>query len=516
MIIEDTKKEEIIDEDLDNKDTQKHNFETVKETTNSHHWITVSGIFLGIFLILILIIFGIFSFYNHLNQATIAKGISIYGFDISGMTKKQATEKLDNYFSSLLSNDITLIYNDYTTYIKTSEIGLSFDVDSAVDYAYQYGKNSNIFVDNLHVFSTMLNGLDIMPQVKYEQDFLETILNSLSSELPDAIVESAYYIENNDLIITKGKSGSVVDVDSTASIIKEKLSDLSYLNETIEIKTKNQSPKEIDLDSIHNEIYSEAKDAYYTTNPYAVYPSSNGVDFKISIDEAKALLETADSECTIPLKTLYPNVTTNMIGEEAFPDSLATFSTKYATSNRDRTTNLRLAASKIDGYVLLPGETFSYNTVVGERTIAAGYKEAAIYQNGEVVQGLGGGICQISTTLYNAILFANLEIVELYNHQFVPSYVTAGRDATVVYGVKDFKFKNTRNYPIKINCSVADGIARFEIKGLKQENEYEVSVYANVTSRTSSYIKSSTYRTLKQNGQVVSTENIINSTYKVH
>ena len=145
-----------------------------------------------------------------------------------------------------------------------------------------------------------------------------------------------------------------------------------------------------------------------------------------------------------------------------------------------------------------------------------GYKEAAIYQNGEVVQGLGGGICQISTTLYNAILFANLEIVELHNHQFVPSYVTAGRDATVVYGVKDFKFKNTRNYPIKINCSVAGGTARFEIRGLKQENEYEISVYSNVTSRTSSYIKSSTYRTLKQNGQIISTENVINSTYKVH
>jgi vancomycin resistance protein YoaR len=205
-----------------------------------------------------------------------------------------------------------------------------------------------------------------------------------------------------------------------------------------------------------------------------------------------------------------------MIGQEAFPDLLATYSTKYAASNTDRTTNLKLAANKINGYVLLPGETFSYNTVVGERTIAAGYKEAAVYENGAVVQGLGGGICQISTTLFNAVLLSNLGIVELYNHQFVPSYATAGRDATVVYGVKDFKFQNTRNYAVKITCSVSGGVASFNIWGLKEDTEYDVSVNANVTSKTSSYIKSSTYRTLKLNGQVVKTEHIANFTYKVH
>ena len=205
-----------------------------------------------------------------------------------------------------------------------------------------------------------------------------------------------------------------------------------------------------------------------------------------------------------------------MIGQEAFPDLLASYSTKYAASNKNRTTNLRLAAGKIDGTVLLPGETFSYNNVVGERTISAGYKDAAIYQNGQVVDGLGGGICQISTTLFNAVLFSNLEIVELHNHQFVPSYATAGRDATVVYGVKDFKFKNSRNYAIKINCSVSNGVASFQIWGFKQDPEYEVNVSASVTSRTSSYIKSVTYRTLSLNGAVVKTEKISNYTYKVH
>ena len=132
------------------------------------------------------------------------------------------------------------------------------------------------------------------------------------------------------------------------------------------------------------------------------------------------------------------------------------------------------------------------------------------------MDGLGGGICQISTTLFNAVLLSNLEIVELHNHQFIPSYATAGRDATVVYGVKDFQFKNSRNYAIKIVCSVANGVASFEIWGYKQEPEYDVSISASVTSRTDTYIKSVTYRVLKLNGSVVKNEKISNYTYKVH
>ncbi len=99
---------------------------------------------------------------------------------------------------------------------------------------------------------------------------------------------------------------------------------------------------------------------------------------------------------------------------------------------------------------------FSYNNTLGERTAATGYKNAKVYMAGEVVDGIGGGICQISSTLYNAVLKSNMEIVERRNHQFVTSYVPAGRDATVAYGSIDFKFKNTRKYAIKIKATVSD------------------------------------------------------------
>ena len=495
---------------------ESENFEVSSEEPQkkSKHPAVIFLIFLSIFLGILLIAFSGFALYNYNHRSVISKGIYINSIDVSNLSKEQAKEKLDSYYSEQLSNDIALVYNDYKSFIKPSEIELSYDIDSAVNYAYTYGKNGNIFQNNYYIFTTMINGLNLTPTYTLNEESLSKILTNISAELPDAIVESSYYIDGNTLIITKGNSGSVINLNSTVNSIKSKLVDLSYINNPITIDVVTQDPKKVDVDQIYNEVHKDPKDAYYTKDPYTIYPSENGVDFKISIDEAKQIVETAEKECEIPLKVLYPSVTTNMIGQEAFPDLLGTFSTHYV-SNADRTTNLRLAAGKIDGTVLMPGEVFSYNSVVGERTIAAGYKSAAIYQDGQVVDGLGGGICQISSTLYNAALFANLEMVELYNHQFVPSYVTAGRDATVVYGVKDFKFKNSRDHAIKITCSVSGGIAKFNILGVKEPTEYDVSVYANV-SRTSSYIKATTYRTLKLNGETIKTEKISNSTYKIH
>ena len=513
MIIEE-EKIEIVD---DKKVEEDSNFKKVQneEKTKTKHPILVVIIFMAFFLCLISTIFIGFTIYNYNNNSYIAHGIYINGINISGLTKADAKQKLEQYYQEKLSNDITLIHGDYTAYIKPSEINLTYDINSAVNYAYEYGKTNNIFEDNYHVFTAMICGINISPKSDYNEASIINALNQISSELPDAIVESAYYIDGNKLIITKGKDGSVIDTNRTLISIQNNINNINDLAKPIELSVINSSPKQINIEEIHTSIYKQPKDAYYTTNPFVVYPSENGLDFSISLEEANNIILQSADECEIPLKTLYPNTTTNMIGAEAFPDQLGTFSTRYV-SNANRTTNLRLAAEKINGCVLLPGEIFSYNQTVGERTIAAGYKEAAVYENGQVVQGLGGGICQISTTLYNAALFANLGIVELYNHQFVPSYVPAGRDATVVYGVKDFKFKNTRKYAIKITCSVSGGVATFTIWGVKEDVEYDVSVYAPITSRTSSYIKSSTYRTLKLNGEVVSTEHITNSTYKSH
>ncbi len=475
----------------------------------------IFGILVLAFIIFVMIAFFIFTFLNNRNQSIIS-GVYIKGIDVSNLSIEEAKEKVQNYINENLPENINLVHNDYQTSIPLSALNVSFDIDSAVNSAYTIGKSGNVFENSLTALKTLIASIDIEPNFSIDEDQLRTALNDISSKLPDTVIESGYYVDGSNLIITKGSEGNVVNVDQMCTYIKNGILNLTLKNRTLEIATVSKQPSEINIDKIYSEIYKEPVDAYYTQEPYAVYPSENGLDFNISLDEAKNMLLEDKEEYAIPLKTLYPNVTTNMIGTEAFPDLLSTYSTRYSASDRDRTTNLQLAASKINGTVLMPGETFSYNQVVGERTISAGYKEAPIYVSGEVVDGLGGGICQITSTLYNAVLYANLEIVERSNHQFVPSYVTASRDATVVYGSIDFKFKNSRDYPIKLVCSVSGGIAKFEIYGLKTNNEYDVEISSYVTGTTSTSTYSEAYRILKQNGQVISTELLSKDTYKRH
>ena len=305
----------------------------------------------------------------------------------------------------------------------------------------------------------------------------------------------------------------------------------------IQISTLEKEPNAINLQEIRNEIYKEAKDAYYTKEPFTVYPHVNGVDFGISMEEATNLLNNSNEQTiTIPLKITEPSVTTNQIGTEAFPNLISTFSTTFSISNSNRTTNIRLASNKINGVVLMPGEEFSYNTVVGPRTAAAGYKTAAVYVGGRVENGIGGGICQVSSTLYNTALRANLQIIKRSNHRFATGYVPLSTDATVSWGGPEFVFKNSRKHPIKIVSQVNGGRITVSIYGCKEDVEYEVVIQSQtlqtipmkteyrtnpaLTQGTKKTVqkghggyKSRAYRILKLNGEVVSKELLSTDTY---
>lgn len=172
--------------------------------------------------------------------------------------------------------------------------------------------------------------------------------------------------------------------------------------------------------------------------------------------------------------------------ENSYTDLIGKYETYYSEDNINRSTNIKIATSKINGTVILPNEIFSYNDVVGSRTEEAGYKIAHIYQAGKVVDGIGGGVCQVSSTLYNACLYANLEIIERRSHQFMPSYIEIGRDATVTDGYTDFKFKNTRRYPIKIICRAKNGVLKCELYGRKEDIEYDIEI-KNVVLETIPY-----------------------------
>ncbi len=496
--------------------------------------ILIYVIIVAVFLGLMISAFLSYYFYYR-NKDAIQSGIYIKGNNISGLSKEQAIDYVSRKLEGKMNDSMILKYKNNEYYLEIEQFEAEFDIEASVNYAYSIGRSGNIFKDVKDYASVLFRGIDIEPILKYDKNALSEYIDTIQSQLPDQLVQSSYYLESDDeLVITNGKIGAGIYKDELMNEIISSIQNISYNNQYIEIPTYQELPNPIDLTAIHNDIYREAKDAYFTTNPYMIYAHVIGVDFDIN-KVAELINNNRDKEeYHIDLTLTKPRITTKDLGDEAFPHLLAEFSTNYPTSNKDRTTNLRLAASKINGTVLMPDEVFSYNKVVGKRTVEAGYKEAAIFSDGQVTNGLGGGICQISSTLYNAVLYSNLEVVYRRNHMFIPSYVGGGRDATVVWGSTDFKFKNNRNYPIKILTSVQGGVANVKIYGFKTDEDYDISIetktiksipYSTVRQNNSKYRSGAviqggkngsvvdTYKIYKKDGQVIKSEKITRDTY---
>ena len=496
--------------------------------------IILASIISAIIILALLLFSTIFALIN-LNNNKIVSGVKIEGIEVSNLSKDEAIQKLETIYQEKLQKEIKVKYNEYESNISPNMLEVKYEIENSVNQAIQIGKDGNIFTNNFNILFALIGKKDINVNMTLNEEIAKKTIEDIGANIPGIVIESSYYIEDNNLIITKGKKGIKVDTDKLLELIKQRLDNKEIINEYIEIPVTEKEPDPINIDKIHEEVYKEVQDAYYTKDPFTIYPEVEGVDF--NVEEAKAQIESEDKEeYIIPLTITKPKVTINDIGTEAFPNRLSTFSTIYDEGDKDRTTNLKIACQKINNQVIMPGETFSYNQTLGERTIAAGYKNAAIYSNGQVVDGLGGGICQISTTLYDAVLFANLEIVERRNHQFVTSYVGPGEDATVVYGMTDFRFKNTRKYPIKITASAQNGVARVSIYGIKEEVEYNISLDVKriaTIPKTTKYIEDSslpvgtekvkqngangvqteTYLVKSLNGKVVSRELLSKDTY---
>lgn len=496
------------------------------------------GIPVGItitFIIIAMFCSTIFALVN-INNEKIVNGVTIANIDVSGLTKEEANNKLEEIYQTKKEKEIEIKYQDYETTLNPTIMEVNYETEKAVEEAYLIGKGKNIFINNYEILSTQIKSKNIPVNMTINEEIAKQSIEDIGVNLPGVLIESSYAIEEdeNELIITKGKEGIVIHAEELLKKVKEKLEQQENKQETIEIPVEQKQPQPIDIDKIHEEIYTEAKDAYYTKNPFTIYPEVEGIDF--DVEAAKEQLKEEKEEYIIKLTITKPKVTIDKIGSEAFPDQLATFTTRYDVSDVDRTTNLQIACQKINGKIVLAGETFSYNKALGPRTAAAGYKNGKIYAGGEVVDGIGGGICQISSTLYNTVLMSNLEIVERRNHQFVTSYVPAGRDATVVYGMTDFKFKNTRKYPVRIVASARNGIATISMYGIKEEKEYTFSFSTKtiasipfstkyeedaslalgtekIKQKGANGLKTETYMTKMLNGKVISTTLLSRDTY---
>ena len=496
--------------------------------------IIIIFVLLIIFLLFISTIFAIIN----LNSNKIISGVSVQGIDISKNTEHEANEKVKAKVKEILKKDIILKYKDYTTSITPEQIELKLNYDDAIKKAQNIGKTRNIIVDNYNILKTNIFKNNIEIDIQYNRDILQDMIKNIDSELPGAVKEVSYDINKNKLIITKGKAGVYIKLDELENNIIEEIKNqfIDNMNE-IEIPVESKEADPIDIEKIYNEIYKEAKNAYLEEEPFKLHVEEDGLDFDISMEEAKKLISEDKETYKIPLKIKKAKVKTEDLGEKLFKESLSKYTTIYDAGNTSRSTNIAIAARTINGKIILPGETFSYNKVLGNTTKEKGYQLGGAYQNGKVIQAYGGGICQVATTLYNAVLYANLEIIERYNHSYSVSYVPASRDATVSYGGKDFKFKNSRTYPIKLVASAKNGVISISFKGIKEEKEYDIEITSTTLSTTpfkTTYqdnpdlaegkekvvqvghngMKSKAFKVVKYNGKIISKTLLSADTYQ--
>jgi vancomycin resistance protein YoaR len=218
------------------------------------------------------------------------------------------------------------------------------------------------------------------------------------------------------------------------------------------------------------------KDAAYKCigGKVTIEPEADGYTFDKDALYKELMADLSITTAKLRIKPVKPFVTTKQLEAQGVKDLISSFTTRFSAGNVPRASNIRLAAQIIGIRLLPPGGTFSFNETVGERTEERGFKEAGVYVNGKVDTGIGGGICQVSTTLYNAVLLADLPVIERSSHSLTVPYVPLSRDAAVSWGAQDFKFNNNTEHYILINCKAGSNTITFELYGTKNEKTVEL------------------------------------------
>jgi len=214
------------------------------------------------------------------------------------------------------------------------------------------------------------------------------------------------------------------------------------------------------FDEINKAIHIKPVNAYFKIDGDRISIVDDIEGQMLDEDELKARIASnlwaQNKTLKIPVKKYRADITKEDLAALEIREKVAEYSTKFNKAQKGRTKNIQLAAEQINGLILLPGDVFSFNQVVGERTRDKGYQEAPVFINNQTVSDIGGGVCQVSSTLYNLALLMNLEIIERTNHSLPVSYVPLGRDATVNYGTIDLKFKNNTNSNLLLVTEVVD------------------------------------------------------------
>lgn len=314
---------------------------------------------------------------------SILTGVSSSGVALGGLTREEARAALDGPFTRLAGQPITLVAASERREMTLSELGVQPDAEDTVSRAYNVGRQDSIICRLTQAIAVRRQGMAVAPAFTLDQATATGVLDELARAIdrPSTNASAKWEESAKRVVIDPGVSGGKLNIDAALDLL-----------------------------------------------------TANTVGRLVAG-------EPLPSELTLPYDANTPRVTAEMLAP--IDTLLSTFTTSYAGSSRNRAGNIDTAARAINGTIVMPGEEFSYNKVVGPRSAEKGFRIAPVIINGQLEPGMGGGVCQVSTTVYNAALLSNMKIVSRSHHSHPVPYVPSGRDATVVYGAIDLKFRNT-------------------------------------------------------------------------
>ncbi|MBZ9623370.1 VanW family protein [Clostridium sp. FP2] len=259
------------------------------------------------------------------------------------------------------------------------------------------------------------------------------------------------------------------------------------------------------ISTIKKEIEIGSKDASISliNDNFQIIPDKKGIKLlddkleKIILSNVNGNINSKDIVESAPTEKVLANITSDKL--ENIDAKISSFSTSYTSSDSARSTNIELSAKSINSKLLMPGETFSFNKTVGNSSTDRGYKLAPVIVGKKLELASGGGVCQVSTTLYNAILRANISSVERYKHSLHSSYIGVGMDATIAYGILDYRFKNTHSYPIYIEAITQNKNVTFNVYSNSSLNNKKYEIVNEVVGKN---VK--VFRTTYENSKLLS------------
>ena len=435
--------------------------------------------------IVLIIFFSVGGTTNDPYGNRILNNVMVAGVNVGGMTRSEAVTAVKRAtVNTFTKQDMVVQFSDETLALSPKKTGAKLDVSAAVDAAFSYGRTGTKS-EQQKDYQNSLTGnhtIGLLPYLELDKQYIQQALNEYAGKYTGQFTQSSYTLEGEKpdlsaegfdentpcqtLVLTLGTPGFGLDIQELYAKILDAYSMNVFLVEVGDVP-ENAEPDPLDLDAIYGELYVAPVDSSIDPNTYEIVAGTYGYGF--DLEKAKALLAGCQYGDTLRISMEYiaPAESEDIL----FRDVLGSCETPH-TSNENRNTNLRIVCQTLNGMILEPGETFSYNEALGQRTAEKGYKMAPAYSGQDLKDSLGGGICQGSSTLYYCALLADMQIVERVNHGFPASYIDLGMDATVSWGSPDLKFKNTSEFPVKIQAEVSGGYMKMKILGTDTRDYY--------------------------------------------